>query len=105
MTREVAVQVETSKPRAPRSGQLALACLPLLLVTIVNLAYSGYGSFPLQAFAGKAAGSGAWIELKNEMPALSLDRTAFAGQPAKAPSYLHKDGSRNDWIKAGAMLL
>jgi hypothetical protein len=105
MTREVVVQVETSnKPRAPRSGQLALACLPLLLVTIANLAYSGSGWFPLRAFAGRAAGPGAWIELKNEAPALSLDRTPFAGQPAKATSYLHNDGSRNDWIKAGAML-
>jgi hypothetical protein len=106
MTREVVVQVDTSgKSQVPRTGQLALACLPLLLVTIANLAHSGYGWFPLQAFAGKAAGSGAWVELKNEMPALSLDRTPFAGQPAKAVSYRHTDGSRNDWIKAGAMLL
>jgi hypothetical protein len=105
MAREVVVQGETSgRPQAPRSGRLALASLPLLLAAIANLAYSGHGSLLLQALASRASGSGAWAELKNERPALSLDRTAFAGQPAKAVSYRHKDGSRNDWIKAGAML-
>jgi hypothetical protein len=106
MTREVVVQVETSsKSRAPRSGRTALACLPLLLVAMANLAYSGFGSVPLQAFAVKAGGSGAWVEVKNEKPALSLDLTSFAGLPTKATTYLCKDGSRNDWIKAGAMML
>jgi hypothetical protein len=72
---------------------------------MANLAHSGVIPAPSQALGIKAAGSDAWVEVKNEKPALSLDRTSFAGQPTKAATYVHKDGSRNDWIKAGALLL
>jgi hypothetical protein len=103
MTREVAAPVEiSSKPEMSRFRRIAAPSL--LLVALANLAYSSYGSAPLQAFAFKGAGSDAWVEVKNEKPALSLDRTSFAGQPTKAATYLHTDGSRNDWIKAGALL-
>jgi hypothetical protein len=106
MTREAAVPVETpGKPREPRHRQIALACLPLLLVTMANLAHSGYRPAPSQALGINAGRPDAWIEVKNEKPVLSLDRTSFAGQPAKVTSYVHNDGSRNDWIKAGALLL
>jgi hypothetical protein len=106
MTREVAVPVQAfSKHREPRHRQIALACLPLLLVCMANLAHSGYVPAPSQALGMKAAGPGAWVEVKNEKPALSLQQTPFAGLPTKVATYVHNDGSRNDWIKAGALLL
>jgi hypothetical protein len=106
MTGEVVVHVEPyRKLRAPRHRQIALACLPLLLVTMANLAYSRHRPVPSQALGTKAAGPDAWVEAKNAKPALSLEQTPFAGQPVKVTTYVHTDGSRNDWIKAGAMLL
>jgi hypothetical protein len=104
MSQQVAVPIEiSSKPEASRFRRIAAPFL--LLVAMANLAYAGYGSAPLQALAFRARGSDAWVEMKNEKPALSLDRTSFAGLPIKAASYLHSDGSRNDWIKAGALLV
>jgi hypothetical protein len=89
MIREDVVEVKTSgKPRVPRIHPIALAWLPLVLVSMVDLARSGYGSAPLQALAVKAGGSGDWVEAKNEKAALTLDRTPFAGQPVKAVTYL-----------------
>jgi hypothetical protein len=58
---------KSSEPRA-RLRRIALACLPMVLVAIAELAYVGYGAAPLQALnarAQAAAGPDVWVELKN----------------------------------------
>jgi hypothetical protein len=104
MTQEFVVDAP-NRPRAPRHRQLALACLPLLLVAMANLAYSGVIPAPSQALGIKAGGPDAWVKVKNETAVLSLDQTPFAGRPTEVTTYLRNDGSRNDWIKAGALLV
>jgi hypothetical protein len=103
MTQQFVVHAP-SKPRAPRSRRTALACLPLLLVAVANLAYSGYGLAPLHALTIKPVGPDAWVKLNHGEAALSLDQTPFAGRPTEVTTYVQSDGSRKDWIKAGALL-
>jgi hypothetical protein len=80
--------------------RITLSCGSVLLVIIIKLLFFGHGSTSLHASTPDA-----WVELKNEKAALSLDKTSFAGQPADALTYVHPDGSRNDWINSGGFPL
>jgi hypothetical protein len=106
MIEEVTAGTEKSgKSRSPRWSYVALACLPVLLVAVGQWVYYGPGPGSLQVTRAAAAAPDAWVELKGEKPALSLDQTSFAGQPTEGAVYVHRDGSRNDWIRSGGLPL
>lgn len=65
----------------------------------------GPGPVWLQVTTTAAAAPDAWVELRGEKSALSLDQTSFAGQPTESTVYVHRDGSRNDWIRSGGLPL
>ncbi len=92
------------KPRSPSFNRLAIVCLSILLVAALKLVFlgSGFASLKPLSISGQAAGSDAWVELIDQKAALSLDRTSFAGQPVQVTTYVHGDGSKNDWIRSGA---
>jgi hypothetical protein len=95
------------QPPPSRFKRLAIVCLSALLVAALKLAFIGSGLALLKPPNERArpAVSDAWVESTDEKPALSLDRTSFAGQPVRATKYLHSDGSRNDWIRSGSFPL
>jgi hypothetical protein len=102
------VSAGTEKPRKSRSPRwplVGLACLPVLLAAVGQWVYSGPGADSLQVTRAVAAAPDAWVELQGEKPALSLDQTSFAGQPTQGAVYVHRDGSRNDWIRSGGLPL
>lgn len=98
--------VKDGKPRSAL-GRLAIFCLSVLLVAALKVAFLGSGLASLKPLStrAQAAGPDAWVELIDQKPALSLDRTSFAGQAVKITTYVHSDGSRNDWISAGTFPL
>jgi hypothetical protein len=52
----------------------------------------------------RAADPSPWVKL-GDGPALSLDKTIFAGSVNKFTSYLHNNGSRSDWAISGSFAL
>lgn len=80
--------------------RIALGCVLVLLVAVFAFLFLKLG--PTSSRAGTPE---AWIEIKNEKAALSLEKTSFAGQQTDALTYVHQDGSRNDWIRAGSFPL
>ena len=76
--------------------RIALGCVSVLLVAVFAFLFLKLG--PTSSRAGTPE---AWIEIKNEKVALSLEKTSFAGQQADSVTYVHQDGSRNDWIAPG----
>ena len=92
--------VKTGRLRPTLMRRIALGCLLVLLVVAFKFLFLKLGSTPSRAGTPKA-----WVEIKNEEAALSLEKTSFAGQQADSVTYVHQDGSRNDWIRSGTFPL
>ncbi|WP_425906895.1 hypothetical protein [Nitrobacter sp. TKz-YC02] len=80
--------------------RIALGCVLVLLGVAFAFLF-----LKLDPTSSRAGTPEAWIKIKNEKAALSLEKTSFAGQQTDALTYVHQDGSRNDWIRAGSFPL
>ena len=91
---------KTGRLRPTLVRRIALGCGLVLLAVAFKFLFLQLGST-----SSRAGTPEAWVEIKNEKAALSLEKTSFAGQQAESVTYVHQDGSRNDWIRAGSFPL
>jgi len=83
--------------RTFRFGSVALTAAMVVACGFVKMSFG-----PQAISTASAAEPSPWVHLSGEKPALSLDQTPFAGQPAENNAYAHTDGSRTDWVPAGS---
>lgn len=91
---------KTDRQRPTLVRRIALGCVLVLLAVAFKFVFLQLGST-----SSRAGTPETWVEIKNEKAALSLEKTSFAGQRAESVTYVHQDGSRNDWIRAGTFPL
>jgi hypothetical protein len=75
---------KTGRLRPTLVRRIALGCGLVLLAVAFKFLFLHLGST-----SSRAGTPEAWVEIKNEKAALSLEKTSFAGQQAESVTYVH----------------